>query len=402
MYWQTCEPFARDGYVVSPAQKKRVGVLMSGGVDSSVAAALLVEEGYEVVGVTLQLWDYESAGRRPSGERGCCDISHQMDARLICNGLGIEHVVLDLRSAFTSNVVDPYENAYLEGRTPNPCIACNTYLKWGEVLKRAPVFGFDYIATGHYARITHAESGLRLERGVDLTKDQSYALWQLPREALNRTLLPLGTWTKNDIREKARELNLRTADKPDSQEVCFIDGRYDDHLRETHSARVNKIGEGEIVNQEGDTVGTHNGFFSFTVGQRRGLNISDGHGPYYVTELDPDKNKVIIGDRQALARPGLIAAMTNWVSFDQPTEPEPCTVKIRYNDPHGFPATLFPNSDDDVIIIFNEPVHAISPGQSAVWYRGDVVWGGGIIRRALRESEAEQVQNSSDIAEECR
>jgi tRNA-uridine 2-sulfurtransferase len=388
--------------VSAVADRKRVGVLMSGGVDSSVAAALLLEQGYEVVGVTLQLWDYESAGRRPAGERGCCDISHQMDARLICNQLGIDHVVLDLRDSFTSNVVEPYENAYLEGLTPNPCIACNTYLKWGEVLKRAPVFGFDYISTGHYARITHDKSGPRLERGLDPTKDQSYALWQLPREALNMTLFPLGDWAKTDIRMKARELDFRTAEKPDSQEVCFIHGRYDDHLRETHAERVDAIGVGEIVDLNGKPVGTHSGFFSFTIGQRRGLDISDGHGPYYVTELDADKNQVIIGDKASLTRPGLIASKLNWVSFDPPTKPEPCTVKVRYNDPRGFPATLYPTSDDNISIIFDQPEHAISPGQSAVWYRGDTVWGGGIIRRALRESEAELLTNTAVNAEDGR
>ncbi|MCB2210857.1 tRNA 2-thiouridine(34) synthase MnmA [bacterium] len=375
---------------------------MSGGVDSSVAAALLLEQGYEVVGLTLQLWDYESAAARPVGERGCCDISHQMDARLICHQLGIEHLVLDLRDQFTQNVVQPYENAYLEGRTPNPCIACNTYLKWGEVLKRAPVFGFDFIATGHYARITHTESGPRLEKGLDPLKDQSYALWQLPRTALSMTLLPLGEWTKDKIREKARELDFRTAEKPDSQEVCFIHGRYDDHLRTAHADKVNDIGEGEIVDVNGQKVGTHSGFYSFTIGQRRGLDISDGQGPYYVTELDAERNRVVVGDKSALARPGMLVNTPNWVSFDPPAEPTSCVVKIRYNDPKGFPATIYPERDGRIAVVFNKPVNAVTPGQSAVWYRGDAVWGGGIIARALRNSEVEALIEPAVTAEDDR
>ncbi|MBS1262444.1 MAG: tRNA-specific 2-thiouridylase MnmA [Calditrichaeota bacterium] len=368
--------------------EKRVGVLMSGGVDSSVAAALLKRKGYHVVGVTLQLWDYETNGRRPPGERGCCDISHQMDARFVCHHLGVEHVVLDLRDAFRRAVVGPYENAYLSGRTPNPCIACNTHIKWAEVIRRAPVFGLDFIATGHYARVVRGRDGVRLEKGVDRAKDQSYALWQIPRHVLARTIFPLGTWTKRSIREEARQLGLRTADKPESQEVCFIDGRYDEHLREEYADRVSRIGAGEIVDTAGRTLGGHSGFFSFTIGQRKGLDISDGRGPYYVTELDAARNRVVVGDRRSLARTGLVAVEPNWVSFDPPERPERCAVKVRYNDPAGAPATVHPPEDGRVLIRFDNPVDAVTPGQSAVWYRGNAVWGGGIISRALKDGDA--------------
>ena len=379
---------------------KRVGVLMSGGVDSSVAAALLQREGYDVVGVTLQLWDYENVGRRPPGERGCCDISHQMDARLVCHTLGIEHIVLDLRTAFQQAVVQPYERAYLDGRTPNPCIACNTHIKWDEVLKRAPALGFDFIATGHYARIVRDNNEVLLKRGHDLSKDQSYALWQLPREALERTLLPLGDWSKVEIRNEARRLGLRTAEKAESQEVCFINGRYDEHLRDTYADRVGEIGEGDIVDAEGNVVGRHNGFFSFTIGQRRGLNISDGQGPYYVSDIDPEHNRVIVGNRSSLARPGLVAIQPNWVSFDPPTEPARCRVKIRYNDPTGTPAIVYPPENGKVTILFEQSADAVTPGQSAVWYLGDTVWGGGLIGRALKDSEAESLAVSEQMAQE--
>ena len=365
-------------------RQKRVGILMSGGVDSSVAALLLKEHGYETIGVTLQLWDYESAASRPRGERGCCDITHQMDARFVCSQIGIDHVTLDLRERFTERVVKPYERAYLEGITPNPCVACNSQLKWGAVLEKAAALELDYIATGHYARIEHTPDGPLLRKGVDLSKDQSYALWQVPRDALAKTLLPLGDWNKVQIREKASQMKLRTALKPESQEVCFIPEHYGDYLRESYPDETAEIGDGEIVDQQGRVVGRHNGFYAFTIGQRRGLDISDGHGPYYVTGIDATANRVVVGDRPALRRTGLVAAEVNWSSFDPPSEPQPCTVKIRYND-RGVPAWVVPSGNGTVEIRFEEPQISVTPGQSAVWYRDDLVWGGGLIRKALKD-----------------
>lgn len=358
---------------------------MSGGVDSSVMAWLLLQQGYDVVGVTLQLWDYETAARKPRGERGCCDITHQMDARFVCSQIGIDHVMLDLRREFLDQVVRPYEQTYLSGSTPNPCVWCNSRLKWGAVMKKAAALEADYVATGHYARILRSGGRVRLVRGVDLSKDQSYALWEVPREAIAKTLLPLGEWTKREIRAKAAELTLRTADKAESQEVCFIPDHYEQHLREQYPERVAEIGEGEIVDGEGRVLGHHRGFYTFTIGQRRGLDISDGRGPYYVNDLDPRSNRVVVGGRGALARTGLVARNVNWVSFDPPSEPERCRVKIRYNDPEGFSAWLIPGEDGSVEVRFDEPVHAVTPGQSAVWYRDDAVWGGGMIVKALKD-----------------
>ncbi len=373
---------------------------MSGGVDSSTAALLLRDQGYDVVGITLQLWDYESAGSRPRGERGCCDITHQMDARSVCAAIGTPHVVLDLRGEFTRNVVQPYENAYLTGTTPNPCVACNSKLKWGAVLARAAALDLDAIATGHYARIEHLPEGPVLRKGLDGRKDQSYALWQVPREAFAKTLFPLGEWTKDEIRARAAREGFRNADKPDSQEVCFISDRYDEYLRQQYPERTASIGEGEIVDESGQIVGRHSGFFGFTIGQRRGLDISDGHGPYYVVGLDAERNRVIIGGAAGLASEGLLATVANWVSFDPPSEPTPCTVKVRYNDPEGTPALLMPVREDGrVEVRFERPVRAVTPGQSAVWYRGDAVWGGGIISRAIRRVERGQVAASREAVQ---
>ena len=365
-------------------RKKRVGILMSGGVDSSVAALLLKEAGYETIGVTLQLWDYETAASRPQGERGCCDISHQMDARFVCSQIGIDHITLDLRDRFTERVVKPYERAYLEGITPNPCVACNSQLKWGAVLEKTAALEFDYIATGHYARIEHDGDIPLLSKGLDLTKDQSYALWQVPRSALAKTLLPLGEWTKKDIRVKAAEMKLRTALKAESQEVCFIPEHYSNYIRENYPDETKNIGPGEIVDQQGNVVGSHGGFYGFTIGQRRGLNISDGQGPYYVTGIDASSNRVIVGDRPALKRTGLVASEVNWSSFDPPEKPEPCTIKIRYND-RGVLAWVVPGEDGTVAIRFDTPQISVTPGQSAVWYKDDAVWGGGLIRKALKD-----------------
>ncbi len=362
----------------------RVAVLMSGGVDSSLAAELLRRMGFSVVGITLQLWDYDSTGRNPKNERGCCDISNQIDARHVCDQIGVPHHMLDFRKDFMDEVVHPYERTYLSGATPNPCVLCNSKIKWGTVLKKAAFLNFDYIATGHYARIIRGTRSVRLEKARDLSKDQSYALWQVPKDALERTLLPLGNWTKADIRREAEKLNLRTAKKPESQEVCFIDDHYEQHLRDTYKERVAEIGEGAIRFRSEKVLGKHSGFFSYTIGQRKGLRIQDGNGPYYVTDIFPDENLVVVGRDMDLFRPGLLAIQTNWVSFPPPEKPERCSVKIRYNDP-GYPAIVFPEKNDRVRIRFTHPQRAVTPGQSAVWYRGKSVWGGGIISRALTE-----------------
>ncbi len=363
---------------------KRVAVLMSGGVDSSVAAALLEGQGYDVIGITLLLMDYPSMGGNPHGKRGCCDLSNQADARAVCSQLGIPHRVLDLRHSFLTEVVKPYERTYLSGETPNPCVLCNSKIKWGGVLNKTDAMECDFIATGHYARILSGNAGVRLEMARDTTKDQSYALWQVRREALSKTLLPLGDWTKSEIRAEASRLELKTAEKQESQEACFIDDSYVQYLRDVYSEEVERIGEGGIVDASGRELGRHQGFFGFTVGQRKGLNIRDGLGPYYVNEIRPDSNTVVVGGIGELERNGCVIKDVNWISYDPPTGPEPCTVKIRYNDP-GNPAVVFPVDEGAVEVRFEKLLKAVSPGQSAVWYRDNALWGGGIISHGLKE-----------------
>jgi len=360
---------------------------MSGGVDSSVAALILKKRGYDVVGVTLHLWDYAGAGRNSGAVRGCCDISQQMDARYVCSQLGIPHFLLDMRGEFREQVVDPFTRSYLSGETPNPCVFCNSRVKWGAVLRRIHALEAEFVATGHYARVVHGEKGVRLLRGIDRRKDQSYALWEIPREALEKTLFPLGNRAKEQIRAEASTVGLRTAGKAESQEICFIDDHYSEHLRRASGGETTRIGKGRIVDGDGVTVGTHNGFFNFTIGQRRGLNIGDGKGPYFVAEIHPETNTVVIGGAESLKHQGCIVRGVNWVSYDPPVGPVRCVAKIRYND-RGSPAILETAEDGSVILRFPGGVRAVTPGQSAVWYRGESVWGGGIISRALREGVA--------------
>ncbi|MBZ0263298.1 tRNA 2-thiouridine(34) synthase MnmA [bacterium] len=367
---------------------KRVAMMMSGGVDSSVAASLLVDQGYDVVGVTMHLWDYETTGRNPEGKRGCCDISDQHDARVVCDQLGIPHMVLDMRSNFLDSVVRPFEQSYLMGETPNPCILCNSKVKWGSMFGKAAALECDYVATGHYASIEMENDIPVLKRGLDHTKDQSYALWEIPRHVLAQTLLPLGSWRKDEIRREADRLNLRTANKPESQDICFIPDHYQEHLRDTNKEHLERIGQGWIVDESGKKLRTHNGYFGYTIGQRKGLDIKTGDGPFYVTKIDPITNTVVVGRVKALEREGCLVREPNWISYDAPVKPERCTIKIRYND-SGQEAIIYPPENEMVRVKFINPAKAVTPGQSAVWYKGDVVWGGGRISRSIRLFEEE-------------
>jgi tRNA-specific 2-thiouridylase len=370
-------------YINSNNRNDTVLVAMSGGVDSSVAAALLCERGYRVIGVTMNLWDYDRVGGNVNRDSGCCSIDTMDDARAVCHTLGVPHYVVNLRDQFEEMVTENFIREYLEGRTPNPCVRCNTYLKWGVLLQKAHELGADRIATGHYARITYDRDRGRylLRRGVDRDKDQSYALWGIRPEGLRRTLLPVGEFTKAEVRQIARRLGLRTAEKPESQEICFVpDNDYTRFLREKVPTLLSVEG-GEIVDRQGNVVGRHRGFPFYTVGQRRGLGLSLGR-PVYVTAIDPEANRVVIGDADDLLAEGLIAEKVNWVSIDGLEAPRPAEVKIRYRDP-GSPATLYPEPDGQIRVIFSEPQRAVTPGQSAVFYDDDIVLGGGIIAAAV-------------------
>lgn len=365
--------------------RETVVVAMSGGVDSSVAAALLQERGYRVIGVTMNLWDYDRVGGNINRDSGCCSIDTMDDARAVCHQLGVPHYVVNFRDEFEATVTENFISEYMEGRTPNPCVRCNTYIKWGVLLQKAKELGADKIATGHYARVAYDEKSGRylLKRGKDPRKDQSYALWGVRQYGLAHTLFPVGEYTKDEIRQIARHLGLRTANKKESQEICFIpDNDYTRFLRQKRPDLEVRLKDGEIVDQQGRRLGTHPGYPFYTIGQRKGIGVALGK-PVYVTEIDPVHNRIIIGSNDDLRHIGLIAEHLNWITFEELTEELEVEAKIRYNDP-GAPARLIPMDNGEVKVLFHQPQRAVTPGQSVVFYQGDLVIGGGIIKTYLK------------------
>jgi len=364
-----------------------VVVAMSGGVDSSVAAALLHERGYRVIGVTMNLWDYERVGGNINRDSGCCSIDTMDDARAVCHKLGVPHYVVNFREQFEAAVTDNFISEYMEGRTPNPCVRCNTYIKWGVLIQKAEELGADKIATGHYARVTYDDASGRyiLKRGKDAKKDQSYALWGIRQFGLARTLFPVGEFIKDEIRQIARRLGLRTAEKPESQEICFIpDNDYTRYLRMKRPEIETQLREGEIVDQSGNRLGSHAGFPFYTIGQRKGLGISAPQ-PVYVTEIDAGNNRIVVGSNDDLRHAGLIADNVNWIAVEKLEGEMEVQAKIRYNDP-GAPSVIRPSENDSVELCFTEPQRAVTPGQSVVLYQGDVVVGGGVIRSFIKNA----------------
>ncbi|MCZ6818795.1 MAG: tRNA 2-thiouridine(34) synthase MnmA [Calditrichaeota bacterium] len=369
-------------------KKETVVVAMSGGVDSSVAAALLHERGFDVIGVTMNLWDYDRVGGNINRDSGCCSIDTMDDARCVCSTLGIPHYVVNFREEFEAAVTDNFIREYLDGRTPNPCVRCNTFIKWGVLLKKAEELGADKIATGHYARSGYDETTGRyiLRRGLDVNKDQSYALWGIRQHGLANTLFPVGEYTKPEIRQMAHRFNLRTAEKKESQEICFIpDNDYARYLKKQRPDLV-EMADGEIVNANGEVLGAHRGFPFYTIGQRKGLGLSMPN-PVYVTEIDADANRITVGSSDGLVHVGLVADEVNWVSISCPNDELEVEAKIRYNSP-GSNARIRPKSAHEVEVVFNEPERAVTPGQSVVFYQGDVVIAGGVIRSFVKD-EAE-------------
>lgn len=362
-----------------PPRRPRVAVAMSGGVDSSVAAALLQEQGYEVVGITMQIWPDSKTYGGLDREGSCCSLSAAEDARRVADRLGFPHFVLNFREVFQEKVIQDFVEEYLRGRTPNPCIRCNEFIKFAALLHKARALEVDYVATGHYARVGFDPGRGRytLRRGVDPRKDQSYTLYPVPQELLARILMPLGEWRKEEVREKARQLGLRVANKPESQEICFVpEGDYRRFLREHAGERLRP---GPILNLRGEVLGQHPGLAFFTVGQRRGLGLS-WHEPLYVLALDPERNAVIVGPEEELYRRRFLVVQVNYVSLPPQEEPFEAEVMVRYRmSPQ--PATVIPLGEDTVEVVFHQPQRAITPGQSAVFYRGDEVLGGGRIER---------------------
>ena len=371
--------------------RKRVLLGMSGGVDSSVAGYLLREQGYDVIGVTMKVWPQDCISR---AEDKCCGPQAVADARAVAHSLGIPHYVVDEADQFERTVIDYFTSEYQAGRTPNPCVMCNEKLKFGNLWGKAEALGCDFIATGHYAIIEHHRDRAVLRKGIDPRKDQSYFLFSLRQPQLRRALTPLGTMRKPEIRKIARSLGLKVADKIDSQEICFVPGNdYKAFLR-SHLGE-NEFHRGEIYDVEGNFVGEHDGIELFTIGQRKGLPGGSAK-PRYVVDLDAETNRVIVGDVEDLVCDEFEIDRTNWIARELPDEDVDATVKIRYSHP-GTPATVTSLENHRARIRLHEPQRAVTPGQAAVIYDGDVVIGGGWICRSEPPGHFEPARRTESL-----
>ena len=350
---------------------------MSGGVDSSVAAMLLHEQGYEVIGITMKTWDYASSGGNKK-ETGCCSLDSINDARQMAVKLGFPHYILDLRGEFGDSIINNFVDEYLAGRTPNPCVLCNTHIKWDALLKRADMLECEFIATGHYAKVRQENGRYVISRGLDDSKDQSYVLWGLTQDSLKRTIFPLGEYKKPEIRKMALDSGFEElAKKSESYEICFIpDNDYRSFLKRRVEGLEEKVNDGDFVLADGKVIGKHRGYPFYTIGQRKGLEIAVGE-PMFVTDVNPFTNVVTLGTKEELQKQAMTVGRYNLIKYEKLPQDLVAHTKIRYKDA-GAPATL--NEENGKIYVnFHRKVNAITPGQSAVFYEGDDLLGGGFI-----------------------
>ena len=352
---------------------------MSGGIDSTMASLLLHEDGYEVIGMTMKTWDYQSSGGNKK-ETGCCSLDSINDARKLAVDCGFPHTILDIRDEFKDAIIDNFVDEYMAGRTPNPCVLCNTHIKWEALLKRADMLNCDFIATGHYAQLRNLNGRFVVSKGLDQSKDQSYVLWGVSQECLRRTIFPIGDLHKSEIRDMAFQRGYKSlAEKNESYEICFIpDNDYGSFLRRKIKGLDEKVKGGNFITLDGDVVGTHKGYPFYTIGQRK-IGVSLGSQPTYVIGINPENNTVIVGSKKDLDKNLMFIKDVNYVKYDKIEDGKSFLVKVRYK--HKGEIATITNSGDNLKVLFHNRVAGIAPGQSAVIYEGDDVVAGGFIMK---------------------